>query len=183
MMAATPFYLAALARVDRLGFGSDIGIRAWPNLDPLPGHGPADVVLNANKNAFMVNVELFGWSCGSLLFVAYWLGRANRRDVPMAVLSAAVIAAYGAYWFAGGPDLGARYWYVLLVPLATLTARGIHALSSDLERRAVALAGGRVGAFVCAASIASAARRCNRSRRGCGISAYTASRIRSWGNA
>jgi hypothetical protein len=54
--------------VDVLGFGPNVGISSWPNLDPLPGHGLADVILNLNKNLFMVNIDLFGWPMGSLIF-------------------------------------------------------------------------------------------------------------------
>jgi hypothetical protein len=142
--------------VDRLGFGPDIGIRAWPNLDPLPGHGPADVVLNANKNAFMANADLFGWASGSLVFIwlAIGLGRWRRGDALMLALSAAYVFGYSAYWFSGGPDLGPRYWYPLVVPLAALTARGAQMAAAKLEeRRNVAYPGPRIGALILAASL------------------------------
>jgi hypothetical protein len=142
--------------VDRLGFGPGIGIRAWPNLDPLPGHGAADVILNANKNAFMTNIDLFGWASGSLVFIwlALGLGRWRRGDALMLALSAAFILGYSAYWFSGGPDLGARYWYPLMVPLAAMTARGAQMLSARLhERGTVSHPGARVGALMLAASL------------------------------
>lgn len=145
--------------VDRLGFGADVGIRAWPNLDPLPGHGVADVVLNINKNAFMTNIELFGWASGSLILVwlAFGLGQWRRGDVLFLVLSMAFIVGYSAYWFSGGPDLGARYWYPLLVPLAALSARGAQMLSVQLQARGVlSFPGARIGAFIVAASVSAA---------------------------
>ena len=49
-----------------LGFGPNRGL-GWGGLDPLPGHGPLDVVVNANLNGTGVNVELLGWATGSLL--------------------------------------------------------------------------------------------------------------------
>ena len=145
--------------VDRLGFGPHIGIRAWPNLDPLPGHGLPDVVLNANKNLFMVNADLFGWAAGSLLFV--WLtlalGRWRSGDAVLLTLPAAFLAGYSTYWFSGGPDLGARYWYPLIVPLAALTARGAQMVATTLGPRSAGRhTGMRVGVFILAAGISAA---------------------------
>ena len=145
--------------VDVLGFGKDVGIRLWPNLDPLPGHGPADVVLNLNKNLFMVNVDLFGWATGSLIFVwfVFALGRWRRSDVILLTLPAVYVVGYSAFWFSGGPDLGARYWYPILVPLAALSARGAQMLSAELHAHgALAHASARVGAFIVAATVSAA---------------------------
>jgi hypothetical protein len=144
--------------VDRLGFGPDVGIRAWPNLDPLPGHGPADVILNLNKNAFMTNVDLFGWAPGSLIFagLAFGLSRWRRRDALMLSLSGIVIAGYSAYWFSGGPDIGARYWYPLIVPLALITVRGAQMLAAELRHRTASEAGARIGVLMVAASLSAA---------------------------
>ena len=47
------------------GFGPGRGL-GWA-LDPYPGHSPLEAVINAGLNAFSVNIELFGWSTGSLL--------------------------------------------------------------------------------------------------------------------
>jgi hypothetical protein len=140
---------------DRIGFGPDVGHAAWPNVDPLPGHGLPDVVLNANKNVFMLNFELFGWGCGSLLVVlaAGVAGGWDRRDVLAVSLMAVSTLGYSIYWFSGGPDLGPRYWYQALVPLALLTTRGATLLAGHLERR-TAGAGLRVAAFVTIASLA-----------------------------
>jgi hypothetical protein len=111
---------------DRLGFGADIGNRAWPNLDPLPGHGPVDVVLNLNKNFFQTNVDLYGWALGSLLLagVALLSKGWRRGDGYLLALLVAVPAGYSLYWFSGGPDHGARYWYLILLPLLVLSVRG-----------------------------------------------------------
>ena len=116
------------------GFGADPGL-PW-QLDPYPGHGLRDVVVNTNLNLFSVNVELHGWSIGSLLFVAVLLFARGARgsDFPMMFTIVAVMGALSFYWFSGGPDFGARYWYLTIVPLAALSARGIEFLKEVLER-------------------------------------------------
>jgi hypothetical protein len=145
--------------VDRMGFGRDVGIRAWPNLDPLPGHGPADVVLNTNKNLFMANVDLFGWAMGSLVLIALALalGRWQRSDSAMLLIPLAFLVGYNFYWFSGGPDFGPRYWYPVLVPLAALSVRGAEAVSHALGNRAtIAIPGARVAAALAIASLSAA---------------------------
>lgn len=110
---------------NRVGFGPDVGTFGWTHLDPLPGHGLPDVIVNANQNFYMINFELFGWACGSLLFV-FLLASARRFRLDLVpwgvILSIAVGMSF--YWFGGGPDLCARYWYLMIVPLALLTVRG-----------------------------------------------------------
>ena len=145
--------------IDVIGFGPGVGILNWPNLDPLPGHGPADVVLNLNKNLFMANVDLFGWAMGSLLFVwiALGIGRWQRRDHPILGLIAVFILGYSAFWFSGGPDLGPRYWYPLVVPLAVVTTRGVHMLAAVLSARGrLTYGGARLGVLVLVASLGAA---------------------------
>ncbi len=116
-----------------LGFGPDRGI-SWPGLDPFPGHGLIDVVVNANLNIFSVNVELFGWSIGGLLILALFLfsKKLGRGDYYMLAAIAAVAGAHSFYWFSGGPDFGARYWYLIIVPCVALTARGLQFLSGQI---------------------------------------------------
>lgn len=111
------------------GFGPDRGM-GWP-IDPFPGHGPIDGVINADLNTFSMNVELFGWSAGSLLLIVMvpLLGRLRGADAAMVAVMAAVFVAYFFYYFSGGPDFGARYWYLMLLPCVVLTARGIEALN------------------------------------------------------
>jgi hypothetical protein len=111
------------------GFGADRGA-GWP-IDPNPGHGPIDALINANLNTFMINVDLFGWSTGSLIFVALFVCSRSlgRADALMMATMAAVFTAYALYWFSGGPDFGARYWFVMIVPFVALTARGIEWLA------------------------------------------------------
>lgn len=145
--------------VDVIGFGPNVGIDRWPNLDPLPGHGAPDVVLNLNKNFFMVNADLFGWATGSVVFIAlaFGLGRWRRGDGVLLAVVATFIAGYSLFWFSGGPDLGARYWYPLLVPLAALTARGAQMLAAACARTGrLSLSGARIGAFMLVLAIGAA---------------------------
>jgi hypothetical protein len=141
---------------NRLGFGKDIGNWGWPGLDALPGHGPIDVLMNANQNLQMMNFEQFGWACGSLLFVFLLpLGRRRKSDGLMWGLAAGTLAGLSLYWFSGGPDFGARYWYPMIVPMAVLTVRGVMEFALRMNNAAPqtpAGGGGRVWAFLLLAS-------------------------------
>jgi hypothetical protein len=112
-------------KANSLGFGPDRGM-GWP-IDPFPGHSPLDALVNANLNTFSINIELFGWSTGSLFLIAFLLFKGNlrRSDFLMIAVIAAVFGAHFFYYFSGGPDFGARYWYLMLVPCIVLTVRGI----------------------------------------------------------
>ncbi len=114
-----------------LGFGANRGL-GWPGLDPLPGHGPPDVLINANFNLFQTNTELLGWATGSLLLIATLLlwGRLRRSDAFMVLVAAIVVGVHSFYYFSGGPDFGARYWYLIIVPCVALSARGLESLST-----------------------------------------------------
>lgn len=115
-----------------LGFGANRGL-PWPGLDPLPGHGPLDVLINGNLNLFQTNIELFGWATGSLLIllllVPLWR-RLGRAEWGMAGGIAMVTGLHALYYFSGGPDFGARYWYLILLPCLVLTARGLEILEA-----------------------------------------------------
>ncbi len=117
-----------------LGFGPNRGL-GWNGLDPYPGHGLRDVIVNTNLNVFQINIELLGWSCGSL--IAIWLlfsaGRLRRADWWMLAFIGAVLFAHAFYWFSGGPDFGARYWFLVLVPCLALAARGIESADAALD--------------------------------------------------
>jgi hypothetical protein len=127
------------------GFGKNRGM-GWA-LDPNPGHGPVDGTINATLNITATQVELFGWSVGSLL-LAYALlfgGRLSRSDRLRRGVMAITFLAYFFNYFAGGPDFGARYWFLMIVPLAALTARGALELgprfgapATDAETRTLA---------------------------------------------
>jgi len=106
-----------------LGFGPNRGL-GWGGLDPLPGHGPLDVLVNANLNGTALNVELSGWPTGSLLplALAVLLIPWRRNDRLMLGMIAGVIGVHSFYWFSGGPDFGPRYWYLILLPCLALAA-------------------------------------------------------------
>jgi hypothetical protein len=100
-------------------------------LDPNTGHSPIDGLINANLNTFSINIELFGWGMGSLLFVAYLVmsRRYQKSDILMLVTIAAIFIVFFFYYFSGGPDFGARYWYLMIVPLVVLAVRGLQNLA------------------------------------------------------
>jgi hypothetical protein len=132
--------------VDRLGFGPDIGIPVWRNIDPLPGHGIVDVVLNVNKNLYSLQSYLHGWMGGSLTLIiaAILWSRWTRRDAwPLAIVGS-VALGYCAYWFPGGPALGPRYWFVAAPAFVWLTVRGGFALADHWRRSGVTYAGSRI---------------------------------------
>jgi hypothetical protein len=141
-----------------LGFGADRGL-GWPGLDPFPGHGPVDVVVNANFNTFAINVELLGWAAGSLapVLLLLLLRGIRRRpaDLWMILAALAIAGIHSFYWFSGGPDFGARYWYLALVPLLALAGRGLEEAALLARARSGRPgAGTRVGAAALALSLA-----------------------------
>jgi hypothetical protein len=121
---------------NRLGFGADVGNPpGWGDLDPFPGHGWRDVLINTNQNLYATNYELFGWGIGSLFFAALhlFLGRKSRVDRLMILWIVALLLGYHLYWYSGGPDFGARYWYLMIYPLVVLTARGVETCVEGLR--------------------------------------------------
>lgn len=138
-----------------LGFGSNRGL-GWSGLDPFPGHGPADVVVNAALNTAQWNVELRGWPVGAVVLVTLVLTVAARQRRPsdwwFLIAIAAVIGAHTFYWFSGGPDFGARYWYLIIVPCCALIARGLGILDETPEARSRARAPARAVALVMVAA-------------------------------
>ncbi len=114
-----------------LGFGPERGL-GWA-IDAYPGHGPIEALINANLNTFAINIELFGWSTGSLILIALLFFSKNKRrgDYLLFIIIFVIAATYSLYWFSGGPDFGARYWYLMIVPLMGLTVRGIQMLQEN----------------------------------------------------
>jgi 4-amino-4-deoxy-L-arabinose transferase-like glycosyltransferase len=119
-----------------LGFGPDRGV-AWPTsgMDAFPGHGVRDAIVNSSLNLFSINVELLGWSTGSALILAMLVFGPRKRRADWAMVAAIVMVAgiHCFYWFSGGPDFGARYWYLVIVPCMALAARGIAMLERHAE--------------------------------------------------
>jgi hypothetical protein len=118
------------------GFGPDRGL-GWA-IDPNPGHGPVDGVINANLNAFGINTDLFGWSTGSLFLVALFLcaGTLSRSDRALMAAVVVISGGYFFYYFSGGPDFAARYWFPVVIPLVALSARGLEWLEARAGARA-----------------------------------------------
>ncbi|MCS6954394.1 MAG: glycosyltransferase family 39 protein [Bryobacterales bacterium] len=115
-----------------LGFGPDRGM-GWP-LDPNPGHSLFDALVNSNLNLFSMNIELFGWSTGSLLLLAVFLMTRKWRpvDAIMLAVCVAVFTAHLFYFYSGGPDFGARYWFLMLVPCIVFAIHGMDWLGGAL---------------------------------------------------
>lgn len=136
------------------GFGKNRGM-GWA-LDPNPGHGPVDGTINATLNISATQVELFGWSIGSLLLVYVLIirGRLIAADRLMLGVIGITFTAYFFNYFAGGPDFGARYWFLMVVPLATLTARSALELGPLLDADA---ARGEVRALAAVSVLAASA--------------------------
>jgi hypothetical protein len=137
-----------------LGFGANRGF-AWAQ-DPFPGHGWRDVVVNTSLNSFAVNVELMGWATGSLVVLAVFVftARLKTSDWQMLLGIAAVSTAHHFHWFSGGPDFGARYWYLVIVPCLALTARGLEHLEALAVGGSVGAPGGGPGSAVLAGTAA-----------------------------
>lgn len=116
-----------------MGFGPGRNA-GWRHLDAYPGHSPLEGLINANLNTTSINFELLGWSIGSLLIMTLLIFSLAMRgsDWLMLAVMAAVFAAHFFYYFSGGPDFGARYWFLVLVPCLALTARGIQLLERKL---------------------------------------------------
>lgn len=135
-----------------MGFGPEKGL-GWGGLDPWPGHSLFEALVTAQFNVFSVNAELFGWGTGSLVLVWIWLVLARWRstDRAMAVFVAAIIGSSLLYWFNGGPDFGARYWHLILVPLVWASVRGLGELERRLDEpvRALAAVAALVALSVC----------------------------------
>jgi hypothetical protein len=122
---------------NRLGFGADVGsLDHWGGVDVWLGHSPLEALVQAQFNLKALNVELLGWSIGSLVLVYVHLlwGRLSRLDWCMLAVAGATIAAYAFYWFNGGFFIGPRYWYMVLFPAIFLSARGLQTASEVVGR-------------------------------------------------
>ena len=117
-----------------MGFGPEKGL-GWTALDPFPGHDLKDILINIDFNVHLLNLEAFGWGAGSLCLRALArvlrTGR-NGREAWMLGAIAVVVGLHSFYWYSGGPDFGARYWYLVIGPFLVLTARGVFRLADQL---------------------------------------------------
>lgn len=126
--------------VNDLGFGANRGL-GWGPLDPFPGHGWKDVIVNSILNSVTINTELFGWITGSLVaLVLLFVTRRLRADWYMLAIIFVVVGFHAFYWFSGGPDFAGRYWFFVIVPLCALTVSAIRRLPvADSTRARLAL--------------------------------------------
>lgn len=141
---------------NRLGFGADIGSPdKWGGVDIWPGHSLPEALIQGQFNLRALNIELFGWSIGSLAFAFVHLiwGRLSRADWCMVAVIAVTVCAYGLYWFNGGFYIGPRYWFMALWPALFLSARGLQTAAGVLHRRGMADARERVSALVLLLSV------------------------------
>jgi hypothetical protein len=114
-----------------LGFGPDKGLD-WSGLDPWPGHDLFQAAVHSQFNLFALDAELSGWSIGGALWIALafvWRSRERRVRLAGSALFA-IVAASCLYWFSGGPDFGARYWYLSIVPCLLLVCEAFGALAA-----------------------------------------------------
>ncbi|HUR26542.1 MAG TPA: glycosyltransferase family 39 protein, partial [Planctomycetota bacterium] len=138
-LTGNPRHFPIMAYVDQvygpgkndLGFGPDKGLD-WGGLDPWPGHDLFQAAVNSQFNLFALDAELSGWSIGAALWIALalsWSPRARRVRLAAAAIGA-IVAVSCVYWFSGGPDFGARYWYLSIVPCFLLVSEAFDALSA-----------------------------------------------------
>ena len=126
-------YMDALHGVghNHLGFGPDRGM-GWTAVDPFPGHSPLDALTNIHLNLYSIQVELFGWAGGSLALVLLALpwARPTRFDAWLGLWIVGWVAMASVYWFSGGPDIGARYWYPTIIAFTVWTVRSLSWLAA-----------------------------------------------------
>jgi hypothetical protein len=122
-----------------LGFGPEKGV-SWGGMDPFPGHGLPDVLVNAALNLSAMNIETFGWGIGSLLPILLMLSSRSIRRIElvdrwMLLFISVIFAFQSLYWFSGGPDFGARYYYLALIPLIALTVQALKGLGRSMPAK------------------------------------------------
>ncbi|WP_209599290.1 glycosyltransferase family 39 protein [Ruegeria sp. HKCCSP351] len=122
------------------GFGENVGppAQSWGALDIWIGHSPAEAVLNLINAIASLNLELLGWTFGSLVplwIVFIWRKKLTGFDRAMLVIFAALVAVLFFYWFTGTFYLGPRYWHTALLPILVLSAAGIEAINDRLPEQ------------------------------------------------
>jgi len=149
LVAPLAAYLAVLwqGTGNDFGFGPHVGPPpTWSQLDLWPGHSPLEGLINIVDGIRALNLELFGWTIGSLFLVwiyAIW-GKGQPLARTMAVVGIAVIGIHFFYWFNAIYYIGPRYWYAAYFPFVALSACGAAALADQLQQRGIEQARGRV---------------------------------------
>ena len=93
------------------------------------------------------------WRTFVLLAVLLASRTLRRPDTWMLITIVTVILAHAFYWFSGGPDFGARYWYLILVPCIALSARGLEFVSGRFASTADAARPYVLALALCAISV------------------------------
>ncbi len=122
------------------GFGENVGppAQSWGALDIWVGHSPAEAVLNLINAIASLNLELLGWTFGSLVpiwVVFIWRKKLTGFDRAMLVIFVALVGVLFFYWFTGTFYLGPRYWHTALLPILVLSAAGIEAIADRLPEQ------------------------------------------------
>jgi hypothetical protein len=128
------------AGANTYGFGEGIGPpQGWGGLDLALGHSPFEGVMNTMQNLSALDLEFLGWGAGSLalLWCALFYSRSDRGGWAMFAVIATILVAMFFYWFAGSFYVGPRYWFMMLFPIAVLSALGFQGLSARLETMGV----------------------------------------------
>ncbi|MGB7320854.1 MAG: glycosyltransferase family 39 protein, partial [Albidovulum sp.] len=114
------------------GFGPEIGPPGgWQMLDLWVGHSALEAVLNVANLTVSLQLELLGWSIGSLaLIFAFFLWQKDKSgfDLAMVIVIFVVVLSMALYWFADSYYFGPRYWFLAVFPFLYLSARGYDAL-------------------------------------------------------
>ncbi|MGD9628401.1 MAG: glycosyltransferase family 39 protein [Pyrinomonadaceae bacterium] len=116
-----------------IGFGPGRGF-GW-GLDAFAGHSPLEAIVNSAVNIFLLDTELFGWGIGSLILtLLVVLSRKVRRsEVWTFAVIGTIVVGYGFFWYHGGPDFGARYWFLCIIPLIALTVSSMDWLGGEIR--------------------------------------------------
>lgn len=120
-----------------LGFGENRGaVPQWGAADLWRGHSPLEALINTHKNLHEINRSLFGWGSFSLLLplIYFFWGRWTRFTIGLALISIVTMIAYSLYWFYGGYFMGARYWFLTLIPLIVFSVLGLKTCVEGLNR-------------------------------------------------
>ncbi|TMV07036.1 hypothetical protein FGK63_13060 [Ruegeria sediminis] len=141
------------------GFGANVGppAKMWGALDIWIGHSPAEGLLNLFNGFASLNLELLGWTFGSLVpvWIAFiWRKRLTGFDWAMLAVFSALVGALFFYWFTGTFYVGPRYWHTALLPAFVLAAAGIE----EVRRRLPDESRGRLNCIIlllCAVSVVS----------------------------
>ncbi|WP_171236730.1 glycosyltransferase family 39 protein [Ruegeria sp. HKCCA6837] len=122
------------------GFGPHVGppAKSWGALDVWVGHSPAEGLLNLFNGIAALNLELLGWTFGSLVpvwIVLIWRKTLTGFDRAMLMIFVVLVGVLFFYWFTGTFYIGPRYWHTALLPILVLSAAGIEAINDRLLDR------------------------------------------------